>query len=182
MCTREVLKAVLASATSCIEIHWFSTSFSALTGQVSGNPWQSILWPLRCLTVGSRYIMTLRESVLKIRTKLGLNDMSTCAASCSSDDIKNLQKDESQTVKTVKTVKHNETEWNISNSSWGLALLRIAGFQSNGAIAPTWCAQVAVATSQTLGERWHDGHGHQEGQMGWSGMVAALPCLLRASN
>ena len=31
--------------------------------------------------------------------------MSTCAASCSSDDMKNLLKDESQTVKTVKHIK-----------------------------------------------------------------------------
>lgn len=103
--------------------------------------------------------MTLRELILKIRTKLGLNDMSTCAASCSRDDMKNLLKDESQ---TVKTVKHNETyqirqirlgAWLCSESpaSSRMELLHLLG-------APKWRWRQA----RRLAKDGHDGHGHQE--------------------
>ena len=98
----------------------------------------------------------LRELILKIRTKLGLNDMSTCAASCSSDDMKNLLKDESQTVKTVKHIKFVKfvlgpgfapNRWPSSR----MELLHLLG-------APKWRWRQA----RRLAKDGH-GHGHQEG-------------------
>lgn len=94
----------------CHVMHRDSLIFYFIFSTHRSGEWQPTAIHFVTFAVFDGRFTTLTELVLKIRTKLGLNDMSTCAASCSSDDIKNLLKDESQTVKTVKTVKHNETE------------------------------------------------------------------------